>query len=78
MVAAGGNAIGPERHVISEGYRLVMWQTLYLQKWGFTIHLFNYELKVYVSETKIRKLEKMISLKVVAAYSIRVWGVNIV
>jgi len=24
MVAASGNAIGPERHVIAEGYRLVM------------------------------------------------------
>jgi len=24
-VTASGNAIGPERHAIAEGYRLVMW-----------------------------------------------------
>jgi len=32
-VAACGNAIGPERHVIAERYRLVMW----LGRWNFCL-----------------------------------------
>jgi len=32
-VAAGGNAIGPERRVIAERYRSVMW----LGRWNFCL-----------------------------------------
>jgi len=32
-VTASGNAIGPEHHVIAEGYRRVMW----LGRWNFCL-----------------------------------------